>query len=133
MILIVDDEPGIRDTLRRFLLRRGFDVATASNPSEAVAMLRQARPLVMILDVRMPDPTGRMRSGLDLLQFVRSRPEFDGVRVLALTGHLLSNEEEAALRAHQAELLYKPLELHRLADRLTQVGPRDARAAEVGD
>jgi CheY-like chemotaxis protein len=129
MILIVDDEASIRETLRRFLQQRGFEVSTACNPAEAIVMLQRARPAAMILDIRMPDPTGRMRSGLDLLRFIRGRSEFDGIHVLVLTGHLLSHEEEAALRAQHADVLYKPLELRHLADYLAQSAPRDGGTA----
>jgi CheY-like chemotaxis protein len=75
----------------------------------------------MILDIRMPDPAGRMRSGLDLLRFVRAQPALAGMPVLVLTGHLLSDEEQATLQACRAEVLYKPLELHRLSDHLAAI------------
>jgi CheY-like chemotaxis protein len=125
MILIVDDEAGIRETVRRFLAGRGFEVSTAANSAEALLMLQQQPPAAIILDIRMPDPTGRMRSGLDLLRFIRGQSEFAGVRVLALTGHLVSKEEQAALHAHHAEVLYKPLELRLLADHLAAMSASD--------
>jgi DNA-binding response OmpR family regulator len=118
MILVVDDEPGIRETLRRFLAQRGFEVSTAANSAEALLVLQQAAPRAMILDIRMPDPTGRMRSGLDLLRCIRGQSAFAGLPVLVLTGHLLSGEDEDTLRAHHAEVFYKPLELRLLADHL---------------
>jgi DNA-binding response OmpR family regulator len=125
MILIVDDEAGIRETLRRFLAQRGFEVSTAANSAEALLMLRQAPPTAMILDIRMPDPTGRMRSGLDLLRFIRGQSELVGLPVLALTGHLLSREDQAALHAHDAEVFYKPVELRLLADHLAAMTASD--------
>jgi two-component system nitrogen regulation response regulator NtrX len=118
VILIVDDEAGIRESLRRFLVQRRFEVSTAATPTEALQLLRQTRPNVMILDIRMPDPAGQMRSGLDLLRFVREQPSFAGMPVLVLTGHMLSDEEQATLQDCRAEVLYKPLELHRLSDHL---------------
>lgn len=120
MVLIVDDEAGIRESLRRFLARRGFEVATAADPAEALVLLELARLEAMILDIRMPDPTGRMRSGLDLLRYIRGQSPLAAVPVIALTGHFLSDEEAAVLRDHHADLLYKPLELQRLADRLVK-------------
>jgi CheY-like chemotaxis protein len=125
MILIVDDEPGIRETLRRFLSQRGFEVSTAANSAEALLMLQQAPPVAMILDIRMPDPAGRMRSGLDLLRFIRAQSAFAALPVVVLTGHLLSGEEEAALHAHHAHVFYKPLELRLLADHLSEMTASD--------
>jgi CheY-like chemotaxis protein len=127
MILIVDDEAGIRETMRRFLAGRGFEVSTAANSAEALLRLQQAPPAAMILDIRMPDPTGRMRSGLDLLRFVRGQPAFAELPVLALTGHLLNRQEEAALHALHAEVFYKPLELGVLADHLARITAPDRR------
>lgn len=127
MILIVDDEAGIRETIRRFLAGRGFDVSTAASSAEALLRLQQAPPAAMILDIRMPDPTRRMRSGLDLLRFIRGQPEFAGLPVLALTGHLLSRQDEAALHALHAQVFYKPLELGVLADHLAGIAAPDRR------
>jgi DNA-binding response OmpR family regulator len=129
MILIVDDEAGIRESLRRFLVRRRFEVSTAASPTEALQILEQNRPSAMILDLRMPDPSGRMRSGLDLLRFVRGQPAFAGMPVLVLTGHLLNEDEQATLLACRAEILYKPLELRWLAERL--VGLSTAKGEPV--
>jgi two-component system response regulator MprA len=133
MILIVDDEPGIREAARRFLVRRGFQVSTAANPTEALQILQQARPTAMILDMRMPDPTGRMRSGLDLLRFVRGQVEFATLRVIVLTGHMLSEEDEATLQACDAEVLYKPLELHRLTQHLAALSSTGGRCVVPSD
>jgi two-component system response regulator MprA len=126
MIFIVDDEPGIREALGRFLVQRGFDVSTAANPTEALLMLQLARPAAMILDIRMPDPTGRMRSGLDLLRFLRGLSEYATLPVLVLTGHLLTEEEQAILHACRAEVQYKPLELHRLSEHVAALSPPSA-------
>ena len=118
MILIVDDEPGIREALRRSLVQRGFEVSTAANPADALELLQLARPAAIILDIRMPDPTGRMRSGLDLLRFLRGQSEYATLPVLVLTGHLLTEEEQVTLQSCRAKVLYKPLELHRLSEHL---------------
>lgn len=133
MILIVDDEAGIREAVRRFLLRRGFQVSAAANPTEALQILQQARPTAMILDIRMPDATGRMRSGLDLLRFVRGQSEFATLRVIVLTGHMLSEEDQATLQACHAEVLYKPLELRRLSQHLAALPSTAGRSAIASD
>lgn len=133
MIFIVDDEPGIREALRRFLVQRGFEVSTAANPTEALLMLQLARPAAMILDIRMPDATGRIRSGLDLLRFVRGQSELATLPVIVLTGHLLTEEEQAILHTCRAELLYKPLELHLLSEHLAALSSPAAGHAMSSD
>jgi two-component system response regulator PilR (NtrC family) len=57
-ILIVDDEPSMRDMLRIVLRRDGFDVLLASNGAEAIAVLEKERVDLLLSDIRMPDVGG---------------------------------------------------------------------------
>ena len=57
-ILIVDDEPSMRDMLRIVLRRDGYDVAVAANGAEAIAFLEKERVELLLSDIRMPDVTG---------------------------------------------------------------------------
>jgi two-component system cell cycle sensor histidine kinase/response regulator CckA len=66
-VLIADDEPSVRATVRRLLERRGATVVVAADGSEAEARLRDERFDVAVLDVTMPG-----RSGYDVLAFARA-------------------------------------------------------------
>jgi CheY-like chemotaxis protein len=57
-VLVVDDEPEIRQILVEFLSRRGYDVSMASGGAEAVAVVRTSRPDLVLLDVAMPEMDG---------------------------------------------------------------------------
>jgi DNA-binding response OmpR family regulator len=57
-VLVVDDEPGIRELLRFFLEAGGFEVRTASNGTEGLAAYREDAPPIVLLDGSMPDMTG---------------------------------------------------------------------------
>jgi len=57
-VLVVDDEEGIRKALERFLTRLGYQVAVASNATEALARLATDHPQAMLCDIRMPETTG---------------------------------------------------------------------------
>ena len=57
-MLIVDDEPKIRELLRRYLAADGFEVAEAANGDEALALVARLRPEVVVLDVRLPGRDG---------------------------------------------------------------------------
>jgi len=57
-ILIVDDEPSMRDMLRIVLRRDGFDVLLAANGAEAIAILEKERVDLLLSDIRMPDVGG---------------------------------------------------------------------------
>src|SRR5687767_96027 len=67
-VLVVDDQSGFRELLKRFLEPAGYEVRTASDAHEALARLADAPPAVAILDVHMPGPNGlwlanQIRSG----------------------------------------------------------------------
>ena len=57
-ILIVDDEPSMRDMLRIVLRRDGYDVLVAANGAEAIAILEKERVDLLLSDIRMPDVGG---------------------------------------------------------------------------
>ena len=53
-VLVIDDEQTVRDLMRRFLAREGFDVVTAKDGAEGLALARQLHPALITLDVLMP-------------------------------------------------------------------------------
>ena len=120
-VLIVDDEPGIRESVGRSLTRAGWRVTKASSCAEARVAMQSARPDAVILDVRMPDGGDGMVSGLDLLAFLRKQRGFERVPVIMLTGYFLSTDEDAAVEQHGAIVLYKPVDLRTIAERLASL------------
>ena len=57
-VLVVDDEPEVRQVLLEFLSSRGYDVTAASGGAEAVALVESVRPDLVLLDVAMPEMDG---------------------------------------------------------------------------
>ena len=76
-ILIVEDEPGIADTLQYALRTDGFDPVWVATGEDAVALVREAPPALVILDVGLPDT-----SGFEVFKRVRA---FADVPVVFLT------------------------------------------------
>ena len=73
-VLVIDDEETVRDLMRRFLAREGFEVVTAADGAEGLALARDLRPVLITLDVLMPgldgwsvlrEPQGRSRARRD--------------------------------------------------------------------
>jgi CheY-like chemotaxis protein len=85
-ILVVDDEPYLRELLSRVLNQAGYEVCLARNGLEALLELRKGLPDLIISDLRMP----RM-SGFELLSIVRRR--FPDIPVLVLSGVNISTDE----------------------------------------
>jgi CheY-like chemotaxis protein len=84
-ILVVDDEPSVRDTMARLLDAAGYEVSTASNGFDALLQLRTMTPNVVISDLNMPQ-----MSGFELLSVLRRR--FPEIPVVAVSGAYQSGE-----------------------------------------
>lgn len=57
-ILIVDDEPGIRDFLRTFFQEKGYEVITVGDGESALSLIKKEDPHLMLLDLKMPSMDG---------------------------------------------------------------------------
>ncbi len=82
-VLVVDDEENLRLVLRTLLRRHGYEVETASNGDEALALVDSFGPDVVLTDVRMPK-----MGGLDLLQTLRAKRNEATVIVMSAYGNM---------------------------------------------
>lgn len=106
-VLLVDDEADFTTALAKRLVRRGFDVRSASEAEEAFAMLERAPADVVVLDVKMP--------GLNGLQALKTmKQNFPGVEVILLTGHAAMNDAIESMYAGAFDFLVKPAPLELL-------------------
>ena len=107
-ILVVDDEPAIRDLVAEILLDEGFDVATAEDGETARGLLERFHPHLILLDIWMPDI-----DGISLLKEWREARKLPGP-VVMMSGH--GNVETAveATRLGAYDYLEKPLSLAKL-------------------
>jgi CheY-like chemotaxis protein len=78
-ILVVDDEPNIRQCLGLLLMASGYDVAEAENGVSALSHLDRTVPDLIVTDLNMPQ-----MSGIELISHVRSR--FPSVSIVAMSG-----------------------------------------------
>ena len=81
-VLVVDDEPNVRDYLAQILRDAGFNVVTASDGLQALEMIRQQRPDFISLDLVMP-----RKSGHKLLYELRKDKELARIPVVIVTAH----------------------------------------------
>lgn len=114
-ILIVDDEPSIRQLVATLLTLEGFDVTTASDGRAALKRVQADAPDVVISDVRMPHMTG-----YELLTAIRTNPALDAVRFILLTSS--TGDDPAAQSAMADACLTKPFTRDLLLDTLRTLG-----------
>lgn len=91
-VLVVDDEPGLLRLFSELVARLGVDTLPASGGTQAIEILQTETPDLMILDLAMPEV-----SGLDVLEYVRSQPRLDGMKVMILTARPYMVAEVEAL------------------------------------
>jgi DNA-binding response OmpR family regulator len=120
-VLLVDDEPMVRDTGRRFLTRAGYTCIEAESIQRAVKLISQTTVHAAILDVRLPGHV----SGLDLLESFREQSGLSEIPVLIMTGGLLTAEEELSITRQRAFLFYKPEGFGAIVKFLDQLTGRD--------
>lgn len=99
--LIVDDDDVLRNRLGMAIRARGYDVRTASNGEEALALVAASCPDMAVIDLKMPG-----MNGLELL--TQMRKECAAIRIVVLTGWGSIINATAAMRAGAVNYLTKP-------------------------
>lgn len=102
-ILVVDDEPNIVRSLTFVLDKGGYDVSIAGDGVEAMSMIRESKPNILILDVMMPN-----KSGYDVCSEIKSDPELRDIHVVMLAAKGQVGDREAALSQGADEYISKP-------------------------
>jgi CheY-like chemotaxis protein len=121
-ILIVDDEPFVRNALCRAL--RGYDLVTAASGEEALAHLTTGAPFDLILcDLMMPGI-----SGIDIFQHLRQRHPGREQQIVFLTGGIFTDEAQEFVAAIGNAVVQKPFNFQQLR---TLVKDRVAPAADA--
>jgi DNA-binding response OmpR family regulator len=123
-LLVVDDDPDVRDSLRRALGYAGYAVATAADGMEALSSLARAPADLVILDVLMP-----MLDGLEACRALRERG--NAIPVLLLTARDAIDDRVAGLEAGADDYLVKPFALRELLARVNALLRRARPPREV--
>jgi two-component system, cell cycle response regulator DivK len=124
-ILIVEDTPVNMKVVRVLLTRHGFDVHTAGTAEEALAVLRQFHPELILTDVQLPG-----MSGLDLTRKLKSDPSTRDIIVLALTAFAMKKDELNAYAAGCDGYITKPIDTRTLPEIIRKYLHRGHPAAE---
>ncbi len=104
-VLVVDDEPGMRDTLVAILEQNGYQVSSAPDGESAFSAVRERAFDVVVMDVRMPG-----RDGVSVLEEMGEPPP----QVILMTAYAQEERLRAAVKANAFAVLHKPFETRRM-------------------
>ena len=108
-VLIIDDEPDIRELLEITLLRMGLDTLTAGNVEEALQQITTHEPHLCLTDMKLPDG-----SGIDIVRFLQK--DYPRIPVAVITAFGSMDTAVEALKAGAYDFVSKPVDLPKLRD-----------------
>jgi signal transduction histidine kinase/DNA-binding response OmpR family regulator len=114
-ILVIDDDPDMLDMMVRFLQKEDYQVITASSGEEGLLFAKEFQPMVITLDVLMPQV-----DGWDVLKLLKSDPETTDIPVVMLT---LTDDRSIGLALGAIEYLSKPVDRKQLLKILNRYCP----------
>lgn len=108
-ILIVDDNASNTKLLAFLLASKGYQVRTASSASEALAVLEEFRPRLILMDIQLPG-----MDGLTLTRQLKADPRTSAILIIAATAYAMKGDEERARQAGCDGYITKPIDTRRL-------------------
>jgi DNA-binding response OmpR family regulator len=120
-VLVVDDEPIVRDVVVRYLQREGYETLEAGDGLRAQELLRKHEPSLVVLDLMLPG-----MDGLELCRWIRARSELP---VIMLTARAEEADRIVGLELGADDYLTKPFSPRELAVRVRAVLRRSSPAA----
>ncbi len=123
-VLVVDDEPKIRDLVGSYLEREGYSVFQAENGQEALEMAMRMDPDLIVLDLMLPDIAGE--------EVARSLREGSGVPIIMLTAKSSEDDRVTGLRIGADDYLVKPFSPRELVERVKAVLRRAGAETSAG-
>jgi len=121
-VLLIEDEPNIAEAIRFLLTRDGWRVDTLADGTDAVQVIRDSVPDLVILDLMLPG-----KSGMEILREVRDIDDLSDLPVLMLTARGRSRDREMAEKAGVSRFMTKPFSN---AEVLAAVQDLHARASD---
>lgn len=110
-LLVVDDNEVIVKTISVKLKSAGFQVFTALDGAEAVALVRKEKPDLILLDLGFPPDIGGVPwDGFRIMEWLRRVDESKKIPIIVITGGAGDKDKERALASGAVAFLYKPLD-----------------------
>ena len=127
-LLLVDDEPGLREAVQAYLEDSDFTVEVASNARDGWELLQQSNPDLVISDIMMPQV-----DGYQFLKQVREDPRYKAMPVVFLTAKGMTSDRIQGYQAGCDAYLSKPFDPDELVAIVTNLLARRAAAKQIGE
>ena len=115
-VLIVDDEPNIVISLEFLMAQNGFHVRKAKSGEEALEIVSEYMPDLILLDIMLP-----FRSGFEVCQIIRSKKEFENIKIIMLTAKGREADIERGKAAGADSYIIKPFSTKDLVDKVREL------------
>lgn len=115
-VLIVDDEPDIREIISYNLIKEGYEIITAKDGIEALELAGSFKPDLIILDIMMPK-----MNGVEVCKILRSKPEYNSTLIIFLTALSDETSQIKGLETGADDYVNKPISPKVLVSRVNAI------------
>jgi CheY-like chemotaxis protein len=113
--LLADDNPSNIETFSNYLVSRGYRLIFATDGQEAIDMIIDQNPDLVLMDIQMP-----VLDGISAIAQIRANPNISHVPIVALTALAMEGDREKCLAVGANEYLTKPVKLSHLVKIIQQ-------------
>lgn len=115
LVLIVEDNPTNLKLAKLLLSIEGYDIKTATDAMEAVAVLETCHPKIILMDLQLPG-----KNGLELTRELKSDPRYKDIIIVALTAYAMKGDDTLAKAAGCDGYITKPISATSFPDELAK-------------
>jgi two-component system cell cycle response regulator DivK len=112
-ILYVEDNVDNRTLVRRVLTAEGYSIIEAVNAMQALEILRNTKPSLILMDINMPDI-----DGYTLTTQIKGMPGLGSIPIVALTANVMRGDRERSLEAGCDGYIQKPIDIDALSQQI---------------
>ncbi len=112
-ILYIEDNPDNRLLVRRILQAEGYRVTEANDAPQAMEILHEQRPDLILMDINLPDMDGYTLTGR-----LKAAPDLADIPIVALTANVMKGDQERTLQAGCDGYIQKPIDVDKFPEQL---------------
>ena len=112
-ILYVEDNIDNRTLVRRILMAEGYNLLEAVDATQALEILKNTKPNLILMDINMPD-----MDGYTLTTKIKETPGLESIPIIALTANVMRGDREKSMEAGCEGYIQKPIDIDTLSEQI---------------